>query len=309
MRALITGVTGQDGWYLSRLLIQKGYDVWGLARRSSQPRKYPENVQIVEGDVNDYCCIRETIKAVRPDEVYNLAAMTQVGHSFDVPLSTFDTNARGALNVIDSLVRYNLDAKFYQASTSEMFGNSAPPQNENTPFRPRSPYAIAKLAAYWSVINYRETYGLYACNGILFNHESPHRSPDFVTQKVCTAVANIVKKRQTKLKLGNLAVCRDWGHAEDYVYGMWLMLRQPLPDDYVLATGIMRPVINLVAMAFDYVGLQYHEYVEVDPGLFRKAEVDQLCGDASKAEKMLGWKRKWTFDDMIHEMIEEALKQ
>lgn len=309
MRALITGITGQDGWYLSKLLLQKGYEVWGLARRSSQPREYPAGVHILEGDVNDYCCIRESLKVARPTEVYNLAAMTQVGHSFDVPLSTFDTNARGALNVIDSLARYSLETRFYQASTSELYGSSPPPQTEETPFKPRSPYAIAKLAAYWAVVNYREAYGMYACNGILFNHESPRRSLDFVSQKVCTAVANIVRKKQERLTLGNLKAFRDWGHAEDYVYGMWLMLQQEKPDDYVLATGKMRTVLHLCDVAFEYVGLDHTKYVDVDPSLFRRAEVEMLCGNPKKAETNLGWTRKWEFIPMIHEMIEEALKK
>lgn len=309
MRALITGITGQDGWYLSQLLVQKGYEVWGLARRSSQPRELPPGVQIVEGDINDYCCVRETIKAIRPKEVYNLAAMTQVGHSFDVPLSTFDTNARGALNVIDSLARADINARFYQASTSELYGNTPPPQTEDSVFRPRSPYAIAKLAAYWTVVNYREAYGMYACNGILFNHESPRRSLDFVSQKVCTGVANIVRKRQEKVTLGNLKAYRDWGHAEDYVHGMWLMLQKEKPDDYVLATGRMRTVLTLCDTAFSYVGLNWGDYVEIDQSLFRKAEVEMLCGSPAKAERELGWKRKWEFEPMIKEMIEEALKK
>jgi len=314
MRAFVTGISGQDGTYLSKFLISNGYDVYGLDRRSSQPKRLPDGVTIVEGDITDHNIIR-TIGKIDPDEIYNLAAMSHVGESFEIPHTAFEVNACGVLNVLEG-ARSRM-SKFYQASSSELFGNSPPPQNEKTPFYPRSPYAVAKLAAYWLTVNYREAYGLYAVNGILFNHESPLRGHDFVTQKVARYCAHIKRTNNfartwptetavEKLKLGNLDAKRDWGHAEDFVEGMWLMMQQPNPEDYVLATGISRTVRQLLDVAFNYIGVgDWTPYVEVDQSLFRPVDVGHLCGDSSKAYE-IGWKSKYTFEETIAEMIDVA---
>lgn len=297
MRALITGVTGQDGFYLSEFLKTKGYDVFGIRRRSCQESESPD-VELIEGDITDTGFVRDVVDELKPEEFYNLAAMSHVGESFNIPRTTLEANTIGVLNCLEAARR--IGCRFYQASTSELFGDSPPPQSEETPMRPRSPYAISKLASYWLVRNYRER-GLYAVNGILFNHESPRRGRDFVTQKVCTAAA-----KRTKVTLGNLEAERDWGHAEDYVQGMWLMLQQPKPDDYVLATGEARSVRQLCQLAYAKVGLDWREFVSVDAKLFRPTEVERLLGDPSKAES-IGWKRRWTFDAMIGEMIDSAV--
>ena len=299
MRALITGCTGQDGFYLSELLTRKGYEVWGIRRRNAQESETPPNVKVLEGDITDPHFLRDVVEEVNPDEFYNLAAMSHVGESFKIPTVALEVNAVGTLNCLEAAKK--VGCKFYQASTSELFGDSPPPQNENTPFRPRSPYAIAKLASYWLVRNYRER-GMYAVNGILFNHESPRRGADFVTQKVCKAAS-----RGERVKLGNLDARRDWGHAEDYVFGMWLMLQQPKPDDYVLATGESRSVAELCRVAYGAKGLEWRDYVETDRKLFRPTEVEHLCGDPRKAEA-IGWKRKWTFEAMIWEMVNAAAR-
>lgn len=301
MKAFITGCDGQDGHYLSKLLLSKDYEVYGLVRRSAQEKHIPEGIKVVEGDVTDQNIIR-TIETIDPDEIYNLAAFSHVGESFKVPHTTFQINACGTLNVLEGARRRM--SKFYQASSSELFGNSPAPQNENTSFYPRSPYAVSKLAAYWATVNYRESYGLFAVNGILFNHESPLRGNDFVTQKVAKYCACMPHPYQ--LRLGNLDAKRDWGHAEDFVEGMWLMMQQTKPEDYVLATGISRSVRDLLDTAFKYIGkTDWTPYVESDPALFRPSDVDSLCGDASKA-KAIGWAPKKTFEQTIAEMIDAA---
>lgn len=308
MKAFLTGCTGQAGHYLSKFLLAKGYEVYGLVRRTSQPKDIPQGITVVEGDVTDPF-IGQVIFDIWPDEIYHLAAMSHVGESFKIPHTTFDVNAVGTLNVLEGARRIN--AKFYQASTSELFGSTPPPQNELTPFHPRSPYGVSKLAAYWLTVNYREAYGLYAVNGILFNHESPLRGHDFVTQKVARYCAQVRLFNSSEympytepLKLGNVYAKRDWGHAEDFVEGMWLMMQQPKPDDYVLATGKSRTVRQLLDVAFNHIGISdWTPYVEVDPSLFRPADVDHLCGDASKA-KSIGWTPKRSFESMIHEMID-----
>ena len=278
-------------------MVKKGYEVYGIRRRNAQESETPP-VNIIDGDITDAGFVRDVVDAVRPDEFYNLAALSHVGHSFDVPRVCMETNLIGTLNCLEAVKK--VGCKFYQASTSELFGDSPPPQNELTPMRPRSPYAVSKLGAYWLVRNYRER-GLFAVNGILFNHESPRRGKDFVTQKVCTAAA-----KKEPVALGNLKALRDWGHAEDYVYGMWLML-QNKPDDYVLATGETRSVLQLAEIAYKSVGLDWVDYVRTDPKMFRPLEVECLRGDPRKAEA-IGWKRKWTFQKMIEEMVNAARK-
>lgn len=288
---------------MSEFLVNKGYEVYGLVRRSSQPRDIPNGIIPVEGDVTDPGVTR-IVEMMKPDEIYHLAAMSHVGESFKIPSYTFEVNAKGTLNVLEGARKTN--SKFYQASTSELFGLSPPPQSETTPFYPRSPYGAAKLAAYWLTVNYRESYGLHACNGILFNHESPLRGEDFVTQKVCKAVAEIKAGVRQKVKLGNLEAKRDWGHASDFVRGMWLMLQSP-PDDFVLATGETRTVREMVEYAFSLCDLNYQDHVEVDPSLFRPSEIPVLLGDPSKAKRVLGWEPEYTFHSLIEEMLEHAL--
>ena len=275
------------------MLKVKGYEVFGIKRRSCQEVRAPA-VELYEGDILDAGFMRDVVDQVRPDEFYHLAAMSHVGESFSIPAATLEINAIGTLNCLEAAKR--VGCKFYQASTSELFGDSPPPQSETTPLRPRSPYAIAKLAAYWLTRNYRDR-GLFAVNGILFNHESPIRGADFVTQKVCTAAA-----KKLPVNLGNLDAVRDWGHAEDYVRGMWLMLQQGVPDDYVLATGEAHSVRELCEIAYRVVGLDWRDYVEVDANLYRPTEVQHLLGDTRKAE-VIGWKRQHSFTGMIEEMV------
>ena len=306
MKAFVTGVTGQDGHYLCDFLVSRGYEVYGLVRRSSQPRRIPENITVVPGDVTD-AGFTETISDIKPQEIYNLAAMSHVGDSFKMPRSTFEINALGTLNLLEAA--RNVKAKFYQASTSELFGISPPPQNEATPLHPRSPYGVAKLAAYWATINYREAYGLFACNGILFNHESPIRGEDFVTQKICRGVAAIVSGKQESIKLGNLDAKRDWGHAKDYVRGMWMMMQHYRPDDFVLATGRTHTVGEFCDVAFRHAGIDnWKDYVEIDAAFMRPSEVPALCGDPVKAETILGWKREYDFESLVKEMMDAALQ-
>jgi GDPmannose 4,6-dehydratase len=293
VRALLTGCSGQDGFYLSELLKRKGYEVFGIHRRHAQAEVLPD-INLLEGDVTDPGFIRDVVEEVRPQEFYNLAAMTHVGHSFKVPRVSFEVNTLGTLNCLEAALKYG--SKFYQASTSELFGDAKPPQSEETPMRPRSPYGVAKLAAHWLTKNYRER-GLFAVTGILFNHESPRRGMDFVSRKVCAAAA-----KREPVKLGNIEAKRDWGHAEDYVYGMWLMMQQRKPDDYVLATGEARSVKELCEAAYRVVGLDWRDYVSIDPQLFRPTDVEHLLGDPSKAES-IGWKRRWCFEAMIYEMV------
>lgn len=305
MKALITGVCGQDGWYLSEYLLSLGYEVIGTRRGTEEPKEAPKGVKVVFGDVSDAICMRSLVDEHKPNEIYNLAAITHVGDSFSAMAASFNVNAVGAANCLDAGAR--IGAKVYQASTSELFGDSAPPQNEESILRPRSPYACAKLAAYWLTRNYRER-GTYAAQGILFNHESVRRGGGFVTQKVARAVAAIKLGKQKNLVLGNLNACRDWGHAKDYVRAMHLILQQEKPDDYVVATGEMRSVRDLCVIAFSYFGLDYRDYVDCSDDFRRPLEVEMLCGDASKI-KRLGWEPKITFSEMIIEMIDHAMYQ
>jgi GDPmannose 4,6-dehydratase len=305
MKALITGVCGQDGWYLSEFLLSKGYEVIGTRRGNEEPTEAPDGVNVVYGDVTDASCIRNIVEQYEPDEIYNLAAVTHVGDSFSAMSNSFQINAVGVANTLDAAAR--VGAKFYQASTSELFGDTEPPQSELSMMRPRSPYAVAKLAGFWLTKNYRER-GLHACNGILFNHESPRRGGGFVSQKIARAVADIKNGRQQHVVLGNLDAHRDWGHAKDFVRAMWLMM-QHKPDDYVVATGEMRSVRDLCEVAFSYAGLDYREHVRTSPDLRRPLEVEKLCGDFAKAEKELGWKPEVRFEDIIREMVDAALER
>lgn len=301
--ALVTGATGQDGRYLVSLLRDKGYVVHGIAPRSAQDRALPD-CEIHYGDITDGAFVSRLMDAVCPQEVYNLAAMSHVGESFKCPAHAFRVNAEGAVNVLDAA--YRVGAKFYQASTSELFGDSPAPQNEDTPMRPRSPYACAKLGAYWAVRTYRER-GMFAANGILFNHESTLRGKDFVTQKVARGVAEIRAGLRKEIRLGNLHARRDWGHAKDYVRGMWLIMQQEEPDDYVLATGITRTVTDLLDVAFRYIGIdEWIPFVRDDQQMWRPVEVEHLKGDATKARERLDWKPVISFESMIHEMIDAA---
>ena len=304
MKALITGICGQDAWYLSEFLQQHGYEVIGTRRGNEEPGEEPPGVRVVFGDVSDALCMRALAEEHRPDEIYNLAAITHVGDSFSAMAASFQVNAVGAANCLDAAAR--VGSKFYQASTSELFGDSPPPQNEQSPMRPRSPYACAKLAAFWLTKNYRER-GLHATNGILFNHESVRRGGGFVTQKVARAVAAIKRGKQRELVLGNLDAARDWGHAKDYVRGMWMVM-QHAPDDYVLATGQMRTVRDLCEAAFSHVGLDYREFVRSSDEYKRPLEVERLCGDARKA-RAIGWRPTISFNEMIGEMVDHALAQ
>lgn len=302
MKALITGIGGQDAFYLSELLLSKGYEVIGTRRGNEEQAETPEGVQVVYGDINDSACMRDLMERHEPQEVYNLAALTHVGDSFNAPAAYLQTNAVGAANVAEAAKR--VGAKFYQASTSELFGSSPPPQNELTPLVPQSPYGVAKLAAYWMTKHYRQR-GMHATNGILFNHESPKRGGGFVTQKIARTVAAIVRGETNRLVLGNLDAKRDWGHAKDFVRGMW-MLMQAAPDDYVLATGTTRTVREFCDAAFSHVGLDWRDYVVVSEQFYRPLEVHALCGDASKANA-LGWRPEITFQQLVSEMVEAAL--
>ena len=333
--ALITGVTGQDGAYLARFLLEKGYVVHGLKRRSSTfntsriDNIYPESDGEASrfclhfGDMTDATGLVRVVQETQPDEIYNLAAMSHVRVSFDMPEFAGDVDALGTLRLLEAVRLLGLEKKtrFYQASTSELFGGiSDKPLSEDTPFHPRSPYAVAKLYAYWAVINYREAYGLYACNGILFNHESPYRGETFVTRKITRTACRIKLGLQKKLLIGNMDARRDWGHAADYVEGMWLMLQQDAPDDYVLATGESRSVREFIEIAFRYVGINIEwkgkgidekgydpktgdVLVEIDTRYFRPAEVDTLLGDARKAREKLGWTPAHTFEELVQDMM------
>lgn len=307
--AFITGITGQDGAYLSRLLLDKGYKVHGLQRRASSPNTWRIDDMLGEltlhyGDMTDGSGLRRVIDAVKPDEIYNLAAQSHVQVSFDCPEYTANV-CLGTMRLLECLK--GSKTRFYQASTSEMFGNSPPPQNELTPFRPRSPYAIAKVAAYWTTVNYREAYGLHASNGILFNHESPLRGEEFVTRKITKAVAEIAAGKRRLLELGNLSALRDWGHAKDYVQGMWLMLQQPEPDDYVLATGESWTVQEFVLEAFRHARIE--PVVGVNRNNYRPLDVERLCGDASKILRKLGWRPIITFGELVAEMVEADMRR
>jgi len=319
--ALITGITGQDGSYLAELLLGKGYEVHGVVRRSSTMNRgridhlqhsnpsHPEGSRFVlhYGDMTDSGGLNRLVKTVRPDEIYNLAAQSHVAISFDQPEYTGDADGLGTTRLLEAIRTMGLPTRFYQASTSEMFGLSPAPQSETTSFHPRSPYAVAKLYAHWMTVNYREAHNLFACSGILFNHESPRRGENFVTRKVTRGIAQILAGKADKLRLGNMDAKRDWGHARDYVEAMWLMLQQDQADDYVIATGEMRSVRDFVAAAFAMVSLDWQKYVIVDEAYMRPADVHELRGDASKAMKLLGWKPKTTFDELVREMLEHDL--
>jgi len=315
--ALITGVTGQDGAYLARLLLEKGYQVAGLlARRSSETLwrldelGIRERVTLIDGDVCDLTAVLRALESSEAREVYNLAAQSFVATSWRQPILTANVTGVGALNVLEAIRIHDPTIRFYQASTSEMFGLiQAERQDEKTPFYPRSPYGVAKLFAHWSTVNYRESFGIYASSGILFNHESPLRGIEFVTRKVTDGVARIKLGKRNELRLGNIDAKRDWGFAGDYVEAMWLMLQQDKADDYVIATGVTTTVRDMCHIAFEHVGLDYEKYVVVDPALFRPAEVEVLLGNPAKAKERLGWVAKTSLHDLIVGMVEADLRR
>lgn len=313
-KALITGITGQDGSYLAEFLLEKGYKVIGMVRRTStinfdRIQHLQDDIELVQGDLLDQVSMIDILREHRPHEVYNLAAQSFVPTSFKQPVLTGEFTALGVTRLLDAIRLVDHDIQFYQASSSEMFGKAREvPQNEETPFHPRSPYGVAKVYGHWITINYRESYDLFACSGILFNHESPRRGLEFVTHKVTHGVAKIKLGLADELRLGNLDARRDWGYAGDYVKAMWLMLQQGEPDDYVVATGATHSVRELCEVAFDHVGLNHEDYVVVDPRFFRPAEVDLLVGDATKARTKLGWEPTITFDELIHMMVDADLE-
>jgi GDPmannose 4,6-dehydratase len=319
-KALITGITGQDGSYLAELLLEKGYQLWGIMRRSSSfhtgridhlykdPHEHPR-LRLVYGDLTDGNNLSTIINEIQPDEVYNLGAQSHVRVSFDMPIYTADTDALGTLRLLEAIRSSDKPAKFYQASSSEMYGKVVEtPQTEKTPFYPRSPYGCAKVYSFWQTVNYREAYGLFACNGILFNHESPRRGETFVTRKITRAATRIKLGLQDKLFLGNLEAERDWGFAGDYVEANWLMLQQDKPDDYVVATGESHSVREFVDEVFSYLELDWQKYVEIDQRYFRPSEVDYLQGDASKAKKVLKWEPKVTFKELARLMTDADME-
>jgi GDPmannose 4,6-dehydratase len=312
--ALITGITGQDGSYLAEFLLERGYEVYGLVRRSSL-EKFDriqlciDRVSLVEGDLTDQSSLDHVIQAVQPDEVYNMAAQSFVPASWSQPVLTADVTGLGVVRVLEAIRKHQPKARFLQASSSEMFGKvQESPQNESTQFYPRSPYGAAKVFAHHITVNYRESYGLFACSAISFNHESPRRGLEFVTRKVTHQVARIKCGLATKLSMGNLDAERDWGFAGDYVQAMWMMLQQPKPEDFVIATGKTHSVQELLKTAFSAVGLDWQEHVEIDPKLIRPAEVDHLCGDSAKAQRRLGWEPTKDFFQLIEMMVAADLK-
>jgi GDPmannose 4,6-dehydratase len=320
-KALITGITGQDGSYLAEFLLKKGYEVHGLYRRSSSfntsrlnsiwqdPHEPNPRLLGRYGDLADGVCLVKMLYELQPDEIYHLGAQSHVRVSFDIPEYTADVTALGTMRILEAIRESGAKTRFYQASSSEMFGKvQEVPQRETTPFYPRSPYAVSKVFAYWATVNYRESYNLFACNGILFNHESPRRGETFVTRKITRALAYIKAGLQKKLYLGNLDAKRDWGYAKEYVEAMWLMLQQDKPEDYVIATGETHAVSEFCEEAFNYVGLNWKDYVEIDPRYFRPAEVDLLIGDASKAKRILGWEPKTKFKELVHLMVDADIK-
>jgi len=312
-RALITGITGQDGSYLAELLLDKGYEVFGLVRRASTPSTERidhilDKITLVVGEMTDQTSLMDAVKAAQPDEVYNLAAQSFVHASWQQPLLTGSVTGLGTVTLLEAVRMEWPQARFYQASSSEMYGKiQEARQTERTPFYPRSPYAAAKLYAHWMTVNYRESFGLHASSGILFNHESPLRGIEFVTRKITDAVARIKLGLARDVKLGNLEAKRDWGHARDYVRAMWLMLQQPAPDDYVISTGRTTRIADFCAMAFGHVGLDWREFVQTDKALLRPAEVDVLHGDSTKARERLGWEPSVTLENMVAEMVEADL--
>src|SRR5262245_58504087 len=318
--ALITGISGQDGSYLAELLLEKGYEVHGIIRRSSSfntdrtehlyndPHESGVRMFTHYGDLADATALVKLLYELQPDEIYHLGAQSHVRVSFDIPEYTFDVTAAGTLRLLEAMREAGVNPRVYQASSSEMFGSAPPPQNEDTPFHPRSPYGVAKAAAFWAAVNYREAYDLFAVNGILFNHESPRRGETFLTRKITRAAARIAAGLQDKLYLGNLDAKRDWGYAQEYVEAMWLMLQQPEPDDFVIATGEAHSVREFLEVAFRHVGLDWQQYVAIDPKYYRPAEVDLLIGDASKARKKLGWQAKTTFQNLIRLMVDADVR-
>jgi len=320
-RALITGITGQDGSFLTELLLNKGYEVYGIIRRSSsfntsridhlyqEPHKPDRSLRLVYGDLNDSSSLNTILRRVEPDEIYNLGAQSHVRVSFDVPEYTAEVTGLGTVRLLEAIRELGLRPRFYQASSSELFGKvEESPQTERTSFHPRSPYGCAKAYAYFITVNYRESYGLFACNGILFNHESERRGETFVSRKITRAATRIKLGLQEKLYLGNLDARRDWGYAGDYVNAMWLMIQADLADDYVIATGETHSVREFLDQAFGLLDLDWHVYVEIDPRYFRPAEVDLLLGDAGKARRVLGWEPRVSFDELVRLMVEHDLR-
>ncbi len=322
-KALITGITGQDGSYLADLLLSRGYEVHGIVRRSSSFNRerlehiiqnddtYGSRLFLHYGDMTDSSALNRILARTAPDEIYNLAAQSHVRISFDMPEYTGDVDGLGVARLLDAIREVGLtrDCRFYQASTSELFGASPPPQSEHTPFQPRSPYAAAKLYAHWMVVNYREGYGMHASSGILFNHESPRRGENFVTRKIATAAARIARGLQKEVVLGNLDAGRDWGHAKDFVEAMHMMLQQPSGDDFVIATGRMHTVREFASTAFGHLGLRYEDHVRIDRSYFRPTEVDALCGDSTKARRVLGWEPRVAFEDLVVEMVDAEIER
>lgn len=320
-KALITGITGQDGSYLAELLLSKGYEVHGIIRRAStfnterinhlyqDPHVNGVRLFLHYGDIADSTNLIHLLYRVQPEEIYHLAAQSHVRVSFDIPEYTGDVTGIATVRLLEAIRETGLKAKFYQASSSELFGKVQEiPQRETTPFHPRSPYGVAKAYAYWITVNYRESYGMYACNGILFNHESPRRGETFVTRKVTRAVGRICHGLEDRIYMGNLESKRDWGYAKEYVEAMWLMLQQEQPDDYIIATGVTHSVRDLLIEAFGYVGLDWQKHVDIDSRYYRPAEVDLLLGDATKAKSKLGWQPKTSFEDLIHLMVDSDMK-
>ena len=318
-KALVTGITGQDGSYLAEFLLSKGYEVHGMIRRAStfntnridhiykDPHLRGVRLHLHYGDLSDSSQLTNVIYNIKPDEIYHLGAQSHVRVSFDLPEYTGDITGLGTTRILEAVRRSGIQCRYYQASSSEMFGDAPAPQNENTPFRARSPYAAAKIYAYWMAKNYREGYHIFACNGILFNHESPRRGKTFVTRKITRAIANIVAGNQKKLYLGNLASKRDWGYSPDYVEAMWLMLQQEKPDDYVIGTGQTHSVEEFLIEAFQYVNLDYKKFVEIDQRYFRPTEVDILLADSSKARRELKWEPRITFEELVKIMVDSDL--
>jgi GDPmannose 4,6-dehydratase len=319
-KAFITGITGQDGSYLVELLLAKGYEVHGLIRRAStfntsridhlyvDPHQAGAQLLLYYGDLSDGSQLTNLIYSVQPDEIYHLGAQSHVRVSFDMPEYTGDITGLGTTRILEAIRRSGVKAKFYQASSSEMFGAASPPQNERTPFQPRSPYAAAKVYAYWMTVNYREGHGLFASNGILFNHESPRRGQTFVTRKITRAIAEILAQRQQHLFLGNLKAKRDWGYAPEYVEAMWLMLQQEKPDDYVIGTGETHSVEEFLKEAFDYASLDWKERVKIDQRYFRPTEVEALIADSNKVKRELGWNPKITFKELVRIMVDADME-
>ncbi len=319
-KALITGITGQDGSYLSEFLLQKGYEVHGVIRRASNfntqridhlienPHIYNETLYLHYGDITDGFGLTNLVRKVQPDEIYNLGAQSHVQVSFSMPQYTGQVDALGAVGLLEAIRLAEIECRFYQASTSELYGTTPPPQNEESNFKPRSPYAAAKLMAHWCTVNYRESYGMHATNGILFNHESPRRGETFVTRKITKAVAEIANGSTKKLMLGNLDAIRDWGYAKEYVEAMWLMLQQEKPDDYVVATGIGATVKDFAELAFKKVGLDWEEFVEIDERYIRPSEVDALIGDPSKLKNKLNWSPTVEWKALAELMVDADLK-